>query len=93
MTTKQYLVTVVNTGKAKDAQLQMCLRWLCYLLTKYDSLVKLQYIETANNKTADLLSRSVLSVKDKVQCDGMIEHCDLVEDEVDPVFWKQTHDW
>lgn len=54
----QAVVSVVNTGRAKDRELQRLLRWLCYLLTVNDSLLRLKYVETDKNFKADILSRS-----------------------------------
>lgn len=78
----QAVVMVINTGRARDEVLQMCLRWLCYLLTLADSMVKMEYIETKHNKCADILSRSFHSEVARDNCDTMIRENDLVEVEV-----------
>lgn len=83
----QAVVSVINTGRAKDAGMQKCLRWFCYLLTMMDSLVKMVYIDTIKNQKADILSRSGLSAKHKARCNDLIFKHGLKERTVNQDFW------
>ena len=50
-------VEVVNAGKARDPQLQNCLRELSMLLARNETWLKLVYVTSKQNKIPDLLSR------------------------------------
>lgn len=89
----QAVVAVVNTGKARDAELQKLLRWLCYLLTINDSLIRLKYVETANNVKGDLLSRSCCGAKERNKCDIMIARESLKQWTVQQHHWGMWDNW
>lgn len=86
-------MSVINTGRAKDAELQKCLRWLCYILTVADCLLKARYIETGRNTTADVLSRSCLSSTSREKCDALIRELHLREVEVKGEFFQPLYQW
>lgn len=89
----QAVVSVVNTGRSKDPELQRLLRWLCYLLTVNDCMIRLRYIETNQNKIADTLSRSCLNHREQQKCTQLIQEKCLVERVVDPVYWHAFDGW
>lgn len=75
----QAVVSVVNTGRARDKLLQRCLRWLCHVLAEIDCLIKLKYIDTKENRMADSLSRSHQGEKERLRCDALIAQYELQE--------------
>lgn len=89
----QVVVSVVNTGRAKDVELQKLLRWLCYLMTMMDSLIKLEYVETRKNRKADILSRSSCGKDEKRRCDMLIQDEKLQEQKVEDEFWILWDGW
>lgn len=89
----QAVVMVINTGRAKDRELQRLLRWLCYLLTVIDALIRLEYVETRSNDIADKLSRSCLGPRQKRDCDELIRNRNLTEEVVKNWYFDMMADW
>lgn len=61
----QTTVSVLNSGKARRQTMGSILRKICFFEAKYQFMVKASYIEGAQNRYADLLSRWHLNIINK----------------------------
>ena len=50
-------VDVINTGKAKNRFSQACLRELCFVSARNNSVIKVVHLESEENRNPDSLSR------------------------------------
>lgn len=87
------VVSVVNTGKSRDSNLQSCLRWLWYLLAVNDCMIKLLPVSSEDNKIADNLSRSHISPAHTSTCNTMIKELKLTECKIEQDSMVKLHNW
>ena len=57
----QPTVDIINTGKARNKFAQQCLREICFITAKLNTVIKVVFTPGVNNSTADKFSRKHLS--------------------------------
>ena len=55
----QSMVSVLNTGRARDFKLQQLLREVMWVQALHSFEMQVEYITTKQNRTADILSRAI----------------------------------
>ena len=85
-------VDVVNSGKAHNRFTQACLREICFLTAKSNSVVKLVHIAAEDNRISDCLSRWS-DTKKQEQFLQLTKGKEFRFIEVDEELFKFTNEW
>lgn len=86
-------VTVINTGRSRDAFLQACLREICFLAALFECEIKAVHIPGQYNRLPDLLSRWDLSNHHRAEFARLTKHIVVTECHVPDSLFAFTHSW
>ena len=85
-------VAIVNTGKANNRFAQACLREICYLTAKENSVIKLVHISSEQNRISDCLSRWDKPQK-REEFWAITTEFNVKFEEINENMFMFTHDW
>jgi hypothetical protein len=66
-------VTVINSGKTKDATMLSLLREIAFISAKANCQIKAVHVLGKNNRVSDLLSRAPMDSRSKSQLSSVID--------------------